>query len=274
MLAYGLWIPDLLSGEDEQPVPAGWAKLSIEQRAGLAPVEDVDLVGDDRASFSAPGRLLLTVERDPLRAVITAPAPVDDASLIHPLLAFVGAAAARWQGRSAFHAAAVVLDGGAWLLLGNAGSGKSTTASYLHALGVPVLADDLSVIDGATVLAGPRVGDLRAEAAERFGRGVELDAPLGRSRWREVYADVPPVVPLSGFVVLAWGEDFVVDRVAPKDRLAVLGGSDALQLAPSAHRAFLDLLPVPMWRVTRRAGWVDLDSTTDALHQLAREASR
>ena len=51
----------------------------------------------------------------------------------------------------ALHASAVLgPDGGAWVFVGNSGAGKSTTALQLQRRGLPIVADDLVMIDGGS----------------------------------------------------------------------------------------------------------------------------
>ncbi|MFN2506155.1 MAG: hypothetical protein ABR540_18390 [Acidimicrobiales bacterium] len=91
--------------------------------------------------------------------------PVGDVTLLHPFLSPVAAIWARWQGWPALHGGAFVLDGGAWAILGERGSGKSSTLAWLAAQGLGIVADDLLVVNEGNVAAGPRCIDLRPDAA-------------------------------------------------------------------------------------------------------------
>ncbi len=65
------------------------------------------------------------------------------------------------------HSAGVVLDGGAWLMLGRSNAGKSTLAGAALAAGRPILSDDINLLrpygaGGFVSGAVPLTGDLRA----------------------------------------------------------------------------------------------------------------
>src|SRR5262249_6109268 len=134
-----------------------------------------------------------------------------DGDLVHPYLAPAAAVAARWAGRESFHAGAVVVDGGAWGVLGDKETGKSSTLAWLALQGHEILMDDLLVLDGDDALAGPRCIDLREEPAARLGAGEPLGFVGLRERWRLTLDQVPARVPLHGWVTLAWGDRVEVE---------------------------------------------------------------
>jgi hypothetical protein len=247
-----------------------WPRLDVEQVRAPAPGRTAVVVGDERAELAAAGLATVSVRRDPLRATVAAPAALTAQEVVHPLLAFVAAAAARWSGREAFHAASVLVDGRAWVLLAAPGGGKSTLASALAARGHAVLGDDLAVLDGDTVLAGPRSCDLREEAARVLGRGDRLADPVGRERYRETLPPAPYEAPLGGFVELGWGERLDVRRADGRERLTALARHDALGAGPARPDAFLRLLAHPVVRVGRPRSWAALDATLDAVEGVAR----
>ena len=55
----------------------------------------------------------------------------EDGRLVHPVLATVGAVFAWWRGDVVFHGGAVVIGDGAWGLLGERGTGKSSLLAGL-----------------------------------------------------------------------------------------------------------------------------------------------
>lgn len=63
------------------------------------------------------------------------------------LLGFVLGNVIRMRGHLAFHASAIAVEGGAILLTGDSGAGKSTTAAALSDRGCKILADDIAVLD-------------------------------------------------------------------------------------------------------------------------------
>jgi len=86
---------------------------------------------------------------------------LDDVSsyLLGPVLGLV----ACLHGRACLHASGVAIDGRAIALVGPPGAGKSTTAGAFGALGYPVLADDVMVLEPAAsgLLAYPGYPRLR-----------------------------------------------------------------------------------------------------------------
>lgn len=236
---------------------------------GPAPRRTRLSVASGRSTLDIEDHATLTFTGEPLLLEVRAPAPIQVESLVHPVLTFAGAAAARWQGRLALHAGAVVIDGGAWVMLGSPGHGKTTLVTQLHQRGHPVLTDDLCVLAGQTVLAGPRAGDLRTDAATALGLGTKIEMPLGRPRWRHQFGPAPFDAPLAGIIELYWSDVVEVGRVSPAERIATLASHEALSLEPTNPRGLLDLLTVPMWRVGRPADWNMASQAIDAVLQLA-----
>lgn len=268
--AYGLSIPQIRGGA-EAPLSGRhiWHELAIHQVQRGAPDATSTEVGNDAAAVDVKGIAAISMTRAPLHCLVAAPQPFDDVALAHPLLAVAGAIAARWTGRSAFHGAAVVVDGHAWILLGESGSGKSTLSAQLHLAGFEVLADDLSVVAGSDVLAGPRSADLRTDAAQHLEHGDRVLEPLGRPRFRLDLGRAPLEAPLAGFVELQWGEVVSVNPVPLRGRLEALIKHEALGLDPKGHRGLLELLELPMWTLVRPPDW---SSAVDAAVHIARSA--
>jgi hypothetical protein len=116
----------------------------------------------------------------------------------------------------------VVIGEGAWAVLGDKENGKSTTLAWFALNGHPVLADDLLVVDGDAALAGPRCIDLRQESSERLGVGEPLGVVGQRARWRFELGDVPPRVPLRGFITLTWDRALALEPLRGVERLLAL----------------------------------------------------
>lgn len=128
-------------------------------------------------------------------------------------------------GRALVHAAAVVHpDGGAWLLVGDARSGKSTTCATLASAGWGYLSDDQVVLqaleDGVQVEGWLRPFHLDAigEGGEPTGLRREISpADLGLEGWRRS-------APLAGVILPAVSprEPTLLTPVAAADALAGL----------------------------------------------------
>jgi hypothetical protein len=225
---------------------------------------------DDVVRLDAQGSFSLEVIRRPQFSVrVTSPRPMTTSELVHPVMAFAGAVVASWTGRLSFHAAAVVLHGRAWLLLAPPAGGKSTLAACLRARGHAVLADDLAVLDGRTVLAGPRSADLREGAAGHLAVGVRQDASTGRQRWRTDLGSADHEVPLGGMVVLERDGEVSMRKTGAAERLEILAAFDALGRGPATPTAFLDLLDVPIYELRRPHDWDALDATLSSIEAVA-----
>lgn len=237
--------------------PGSWPTLEVRHAPpdGEAPLED--RVGPDRAELPLHGGWA-TVERAPYRVTFRLPARPGDGALIHPYLAPAAALAARWAGRESFHAGAVVVGDGAWVVLGDKESGKSTTLADLGVAGHDVLADDLVVLDGDAVLPGPRCIDLRAETAQHLGAGEPLGVVGARERWRLRLGPVPATVPLRGWITLAWGDEVGLEVVRGADRMLALLPFRAVQLEPEDPRVLVNLGSAPVLRLRRPRDWGSL----------------
>ncbi|TQN37946.1 hypothetical protein FHU33_4619 [Blastococcus colisei] len=185
--------------------------------------------------------------------------------LVHPFLSTSVAVMSRWQGRDAFHAGAVVRDGGAWAVLGDKGQGKSSLLALLALRGAEVLSDDLVVLDDGKVHRGPRCIDLRADAAQRLSCGEDLGIVGARHRARLRLGEAPGVVPLKGWVVLGWGDQLSVEEVPVDQRLPALLGNLALRLPPPSFARVMSYLSKPFLRLTRPCDWNVADEALDVL---------
>ena len=188
-----------------------------------------------------------------------------DGDLLHPYLAPVAALGARWLGRESFHAGAVIVDGGAWALLGDKGAGKSSTLAHLALSGHTGLSDDVLVVRDGSAFVGPRCIDLRAEPARRLGAGVPLGVVGMRERFRLELGPAPSAVPLRGLVTLGWGDELAVELLQGSKRLLTLIPHRALLLESNAPADLLELSSLPFVEVRRPHGWRSLEETTERL---------
>jgi hypothetical protein len=244
--------------------PPTWPALEVLHAPPGAEPPEMDRIGPDHARV-ALHRGWVELDRAAARVSFHMDPPPPDGDLIHPFFAPVAAVAARWAGRDSFHAGAVIVDGGAWAVLGEKEDGKSTTLAWFALNGHPVLTDDLLVLDGETALAGPRCIDLREESSARFGVGEPLGIVGHRERWRLVLDGVPAEVPLRGFVKLAWGPDLAVEPLRGPERLLVLLPHRTVRLTPPSPADTLDLSSLPVWRLSRPRSW---DALPDAANLL------
>ena len=156
--------------------PAHWPELELEVCVTAEPPPPRESV-TDRWLSSGHGRADRFRSTRRGRATFSLPERPTDAALIHPHLASVAAIFAHWDQRETFHAGGFVVGGKVWGLLGAREAGKSSFLASLALGGVPVLCDDILVLDHLIALAGPRSIDLRADAARQLGAGE----PLGLS---------------------------------------------------------------------------------------------
>ncbi len=246
------------------PAPSMWPEVRLEW---VPPLDDPP----EQGSFSALASLLpllsgghAAFDRSERVARFHKPHAPDGHELAHPCLSAVGLVFARWDGRVALHAGAVIVDGVAWGVLGAREAGKSTTLASLALAGHGILCDDLLVMDGPTAFAGPRTVDLRPEAAGRLGVQAPLVTVRRGERHRLLLAAVPPETPLGGFVVLGVGQEMSIDLVPVAQRLGALEAHLTLRGA-GLPAGLLPLIELPMWRVNRSRAWADLPRLLDRL---------
>ena len=206
-----------------------------------------------RAEIGIGRRGTIVVDEHDGRATFRMARPPTDEEVLHPFLSTVAAVRARWAGRDAFHAGAFLLDGEAWGVLGERGTGKSTLLGALAAEQVPVLSDDLLVVDrSGSAYAGPRFVDLRRSAAERLDLGEHLGRVGARVRWRLELPEVAATAPLRGWIVLRWSRRGPrLERVEPYVRLELLARSLAIGAPPTDPDALLRHVALPMWSLAR-----------------------
>jgi hypothetical protein len=206
---------------------------------------------DEQATIALRNGGSILIERAKARAVFTMPRWPSDEELVHPYSAPLAAVAAHWLGRESLHAGAFVHNGGAWGLVGDRRSGKSSTLAWLALHEGTILCDDVLVVDGPTAFAGPRAIDLRSETARYLDAGDPLGVVGARERWRLELDPVEPEVPLRGWIVLKWGTQFEISRVPPSQRLTALFGHRTLGVPPSRPEALIELASLPIWELKR-----------------------
>ncbi len=209
-----------------------------------------EAIGPDRAQSPVVSGGSMYVERASARTTYALPAAPPPDVLIHPMLSFTAVVAARWRGLHSFHAGAFVVDGGAWAVVGEKGTGKSSVLAMLAQVGYDVIADDVVVLHDGNCLAGPRAIDLRTSAAALFPEAQSRGVIGTRERWRLPLGPVAPEVPLHGWLTFAWGPS-AVTAVPALERLETLTRNLAIRLPPADLGGLLDLAALPMLRVAR-----------------------
>ena len=246
--------------------PADWPALELRCHVDSGPLPEHERLSDDRAELLLTAGGSVVIDRAAMRADYALPRLVSPGALVHPHLAPVAAITARWLGRESFHGGAVVIGDGAWVIVGDKEAGKSSLLAALALAGHPVLADDLVVLDGARVLAGPRSIDLRDSAAQHMGVGEPLGRIGLRERWRLQLAPVPAQAALRGWIVLAWGDEPpALQPLRGAARLQTLIPQRAVRLLPGDPAALVSLSALPCYELRRPRAWSSLPGALEVL---------
>jgi hypothetical protein len=264
--AYGLVINDL-------PDAAAWMQPQCEgapvftMRVHHAPDPSPDdapsTLNEDAADLQLIGGGRLRINSGTPVADYYLPNRPSDEDLLHPYLAPAAALFWQWSGREAIHAGAFEVGGGAVLVLGDKEGGKSTTLGWLASEGATtVLTDDLSVLEGAMVHAGPRSIDLRVNGSVP---GVSAHLVRSGQRHRLRLPEAPATLPLAGVAVLEWGPSVALHPVPLSERIPLIARQRTFPtVAPSAV-GLLELSSVPMIRASRPRDLAGLASFGRAL---------
>jgi hypothetical protein len=204
---------------------------------------------DTHADFPLIGGGRLRQERDRTEAHFLLGARPSDEDLLPPYLAPAAALYWQWAGREAIHAGVFEVGGGGILMLGDKEAGKSTTLAWLATQnGVPVLSDDLAVLDGDLVLVGPRSIDLRVEGTLP---GVSEHLVRSGERNRVRLPATSPALPLAGLVVLDWGPELAFRPAGFAERMQLIARQRMFPTVASNPTTMLELASVPMIRAVR-----------------------
>ena len=228
-----------------RPPPTSPATLRLASVSAWVMDDTVVLRGtDDRTG----GEIALASLSARLQAPVAATGPADPGLVAFTLLSISSALLLARSGRALLHSAAVVApSGGAWLLIGDTHSGKTTTTLNLVIAGHGFLSDDHVVIRRRTATGEPLVegwprifhvdeGWMRGEIT---GRRVDFDpATLPPERWQRT-------TPLDGLLFPTVEPDLPTSMVplTPADALARMVRQSPWFLADRAGApAVLDLL--------------------------------
>jgi hypothetical protein len=249
--AFGLRFQGIADGRYVRDVmvraPEHWPTLRVEQRIE-DPLPAVPDATTDSAGIELAGGGHAFVDRDRLTVTFVSREPVNGHRVVHPTLAALGTLFSHWMGRHALHAGGFVVDGGAWAVIGRSQAGKTSTLAWLAQAGSPILTDDLMVVDGGTVFAGPRTLDLRPASARYLGREGSR-VRLGRHRI--TVQPVDPEVPLRGWIALSWGDVLEARRLRPSERLGVLMEHLRIRSDGPSAGSLLDLAALPGFELRR-----------------------
>jgi hypothetical protein len=266
---YGYRFPPI-SADTAAPSPECWPAVDVVVRRanqGMDTERRAEVGVREAVLQYAGGRV--SVERDEQLVVVESAEPMSHEALRHPFLAFPAAVLNHWAGRSTLHAGGFVVDAGAVLVLGEKGTGKSTLVAAAAAAGLPVVSDDLAVLEGTDVLAGPRCIDLRGDVAASLG-GRPLGVVGARERWR---VELPPAewrTPVAALVRLRDGDEVAMRRTEVDESARTLFGSFALGAGPGRAEHGFDLLRLPMWDVVRPRDVAQLSETLERIVEVVR----
>jgi hypothetical protein len=257
--AYGLRLDGLSTSLLVSPVPDNWKVIKVTQDTDTPPSER-SIYSEDAIDMSFEEGWGVSLRRDSATMTFQLPRRIPDDELVHPMLSPAAMQFAAWIGHSTFHGGAFVQEGRAFAVLARRTGGKSTTLARLASRGVPVLVDDLLVIDKEqNVLAGPRCIDLRRESVT----DDSLEASRGDERRRMRLPPIDPSYPLVGVFVLGWGDDIAIHKLAPAERVVALTKHCRAEVAGTS--ALLELSRLPVWRVGRRHDLAALDDVCSRL---------
>lgn len=263
-------LPDLIEVDGQ----ASEVALEWRHASGLVERNKVD---PGLVSLGERGRSLLEVRRQPASITLEFPERVTPEALVHPLLTPPISILARWRGDLTLHAGAFFADGLAWAVLGAREAGKSTTLAQLAERGLPLLADDLLVLDDGVVRAGPACIDLRPDVAERTPGARFLGEVGKRPRYRLTAPPGPARAELGGFFLLGWSEDDSVraEALPAGEALPVVYAQEYIGLLGAADpKKILDLLGVPMWRLQRPRDWRFSGESIERMLEIAARGGR
>ncbi len=232
---------------------------------------------DTRFILDRQGTRIWASWQDPLTLEDTA------TYLLGPVLGFV----LRLRGVTSLHASAIAIQDRALVLLGSAGSGKSTTAAALAVRGYPVISEDVCALYSSkgTFLVPPGYPCLRLwpdSVDTLFGRSDAL--PLLTPNWDKRFLDLslregafqPTSLPLGAIYLLGERSDRVdapyVDDIPARDKLTTLVANTYVNyLLDTKMRAneFVDLSrvlsSVPLRHVTPHTEPSELSKLCDVI---------
>lgn len=232
--------------------------------------------GHSAGRFLVEGGDRVTLERNP---------GADDEVMAFFLLNVVMAAVLRRRGLLVLHANAAVAPGGAVLVLGDSGAGKSTTLAGLLGRGCALLSDDVTAlragVDGLVDVV-PGVPTLHLDEGSASMLGVDV-AGLEFRQWHRLKAAVPAgsrmsvrATPLRAVVALSTHDedDLVVSELEGTAKFAALlagsYGPEPFDEHPSCVPVVTAVMSgVTVVRVERPTNRWTVDEVVDAVLSVA-----
>jgi hypothetical protein len=266
--AYGLRVRGV-DGVDELPsAPVGRSVarkvVTVRQADTVAPPPVA--LDERRCVRLLPDGRHLALDRRRGTATFFGP-PLTEDLLAHPYLGPIATTFNRWAGREAFHGGAFVKGDRAWAVLGPRTAGKSSLLAALASQDVPVLSDDILVVDGSGAYAGPRCVDLRHPIP---GRSLDTKPVRNTTRLRLRLPPIPLRLPLGGWLFLRWGDELTMTSVGAAELLGRLAARRSWPQLPSDPAATLAIATLPAWDLTRPRDWNALGETCRLLDRVLR----
>ncbi len=263
--AYGLRLSAPVEDRFLVDVPADVPEWELEWRTGTYQEGEPERVSEDEAVVNLQPAGRAHIQRDQRRSTLYLPDEPKTEAWPHPHLSSTAVVAGRWLGRQSFHAGSFVHEGKAWAILGEREDGKSSALAWLALHDIPVMADDIVIIDDGHVLAGPRCLDLRQSAKEHFGAGNYIGKIGTRERWRIALGATPYKAPFAGFIVLGWDAETATTTLSAAQRLPLLLSHRGLHVPEVDEMAWLTFLAHPMVELRRPQQWSAMDAAMSAL---------
>ena len=276
--AYGFRLLGQQHGLDALPrAPASWPVVTLRWEAGRIPEGGREIEVDEReARVRVPGVAGVLLDRDASSATLVSPEPLGDDRFLHPMLGYIASVFSHWLGRLVLHGGAFAAGDEGVALLGGRGAGKSSTLAWLAREGAAVVADDVLVLDGLSVFAGPRSIDLWPETARHLGFSEHTDTVRGGHRQRLEMRPAANELQLRAWVSLAWGPRTALRPLRPQERYSKL--VEQLHVHEPGRlpgpEKLLELLALPALELTRPKQLDSLPGAGAALLELTRRLAR
>lgn len=264
--AWGARFPSLGPSRVLSPAPVDWPPVAVEVEVDAdADPPTASEWTSDFARYTLLGGHHVQIQREPLHVKLGLRSPTAAECIVQPHLSSAAATISVWLGREALHGGAFEYAGGAWVLLGSKGHGKSSTLALLARSGIPIITDDLVVCNDGELLAGARCVDLRAEPARKLGVGRALGLVGTRERFRIDLSPCRSKSPLRGWVFLDWGSSVRIDPIRPAELFGRLIEHRTLPLRWVNPDAMLELASRPAFTWCRPQNVTQIDAGIGSL---------